>query len=335
MQMTTFLPTRRTLAALAVLAAVFAVLAGARPAPSDIVSPVIILGPTTIANGVASVSGTVTTPWASSAQLTVNGQPLEVSSAGQFNGTANLNGDSALSLAVHNPGSGEVSTVNVPLTTNLVGPGGVVPPQVLSGLDQAALTITKPLGGFVSVGEKPITISGAVGDPNQLAGLSVNGIDALSTLKPDGTFSLAIPGTSKDVAVVLADKQGVSLETRNPLTRTAFVSATNALGVRIASVRFYAKHVRTTKRVRMIVTLKDRRGLRIRGAVVTVKSLRSGRIANRVRAKHSTKKGQAGFVLRLRSKAFGKRLALVVSAKTPRAKASKRSSIRLPRRAHR
>ena len=294
MKMTTILPTRRTLVALAILAAAFAVLAGARPAPSDIVSPVITLGPTTVANGVALVSGTVTTPWAASAQLTVNGQPLDVSSAGQFNGTANLAGDSALSLAVRNPTSGEVSTINVPLTSNLVGAGGVVPPQVLSGLDQAAATITKPLGGFVSVGDKPITVGGGVGNPDQLVGLSVNGIDALSTLKPNGTFSLAIPGTSKDVDVVLTDKQGVSLETTNPVagppssrrrTRSAYES------LRFASTPSTSGR---PKRVRMIVTVKDRRGLRIRGAVVTVKSLRSGSDCRSCPCQAQRKEGPGG-----------------------------------------
>jgi hypothetical protein len=332
MQMTTFRPARRALAALVVLASAFAVLASARPAPGDIVSPVIMLGPTTIAGGVASVSGTVTTPWASSAQLTVNGQPLEVRAAGQFAGTVNLGGQSTLSLAAGNPATGEVSTINVPLTTNLVGPGGLVPPQVLSGLEQAAVEITKPVGGFVSVGDEPIVIGGSVGDPDQLAGLTVNGVDALSTLSPNGTFTVPIPGTSKDVGVVLTDKQGVSLETSNPLSRSTYVSAANAVGARITSVRYFAKKVRTTRRVRVIVTVKDRRGMRIRGAKVTVKSVRAGRVAGRPRVKRSTKQGQAGFVLRLRSKAFGKRLVLVATARTPTAKAAKRTSIRLPRR---
>jgi hypothetical protein len=335
MQMTTIRPRRRTLVALVILASAFGALAGAGPAPGDVVSPVVRLGPTTVANGVASVSGTVTTPWASSAALTVNGQPLGVNAAGQFAETVNLNGQSALSLAVLNPASGEVSTLNVPLTTNLVGAGGVIPPQVLDGLEQAALTIAKPIGGFISVGGKPISISGSVGNSDQLVGLSVNGIDALSLLTPNGTFTLPIPGTTRDVSVVMTDKQGVSLETRYPASQATYVSARNALGIRIASIRYYAKRVRTTKRVRMIVTVKDRRGLRIRGAKITVKSVRSGRVANRLRTKKSTKKGQAGFVLRLRPKAFGKRLVLVATAKTPNAKASKRTSVRLPRRSGR
>lgn len=335
MQMTTFRPARRTLVALVVLASAFALLVGARPAPGDIVSPVIMLGPTTVANGVASVSGTVTTPWASSAQLAVNGQPLEVNAAGQFAGTVNLAGQSTLSLAADNPATGEVSIVNVPLTTNLVGAGGVIPPGVLSGLEQAAVAVTKPIGGFVSIGEKPIVIGGSVGDPDQLASLTVNGIDALSILAPNGTFTVPIPGTSKDVGVVLTDRQGVSLETSNPISRSTSVSAANAVGVRITSIRYYAKKVRTTKRVRMLITVKDRRGLRIRGAKVTVKSVRTGRVIGRARIKSTTRQGQASFVLRLRPKAFGKRLVLVATAKTPKAKASKRTSIRLPQRANR
>ena len=46
-------------------------------------------------------------------------------------------------------------------------------------------------------------------------------------------------------------------------------------------------------------------------------------------------KGQTAFILRLRKNAFGKRFVLVATAKTPKAKASRRSSVRLPRLANR
>jgi hypothetical protein len=326
---------RRTIVALAVLACALCALVAARPAPGDIVAPAVTLGPTTIANGTAIVSGTITSSDPSSSTLTVNGQPLGVTSDGTFAGTVDLSGQSNLSLAVSNPADGQVSTVTIPLTTNLVGSGGVVSPTALSGLEQAAATITEPVGGFVSVGGEPISVGGSVGNRDQLAGLSVNGVDALSTLSPDGTFSTRVPGTSREVTVLMTDKQGVSLEQRYPAAAPAHVSAANAVGIRIASVRYYTKAVKTKQRLRMVVAVQDRRGLSVRGARVTVRTLRSARVVGGAKAKRSNKQGQAGFVLRLRPKAFGKRLVIITTVRTPTAKTSKRTSVRVPRRGSR
>jgi len=332
--MTSFPPNRRTLVALAALACALAALVGARAAPGDTVTPVVKLGPTTIVNGVAIVSGTIAAP-PSSATLTVNGHPLGVDAGGTFAGTIDLNGQSALTFAVHDPAAGATNTVTIPLTTNLVGLGGVISPEVLSGLEEAGASIARPSGGFISVDGRPISVVGDVVSRDGLAGLSVNGIDALSALDRNGTFVITVPGTSREVTVLMTDKQGVSLETRYPAAAVASPSAANAIGIRIASVRYYTKGVRATKRLRMVVTVKDRRGLLVRGARVTVRSVRSARVVGRAKIKRSNKKGQTGFVLRLRSKAFGKRLVILATAKTPTAKASKRTSIRVPRRAHR
>jgi hypothetical protein len=335
--MSTSLSARRTFIALALLASTAIALVGARPAPGELVAPVVALGPTTVLNGVATVSGTLAGTAPSSAQLTINGQPVGVNAAGQFLAIVNLNGQSALTLGVRNPVTGEVTTLNVPLTSNLIGPGGVISPSVLSALEQAALAVTKPIGGFVSLGDdKPITVAGSVGNRDQLAGLSVNGVDALSAVRPDGSFAVPIPGTTREITVLMTDKQGVSQTTTYPVERTAqssttTVSAAQAVGVRITSVRFFAKKIKKTKRLRMVVTVKDRRGLKVRGAVINVVSTKGGRLARRAVAKRSNKAGQVGYVLRLRPKAFGKRLVLVTTAKTPKAKAAKRISVRLPR----
>lgn len=336
--MSTSLSPRRTLVALAVLAATAIALVGARPAPGDVVTPVVTLGPTTILNDLAIISGTVSATSPSSVQLTINGQPVGLNAAGAFATTVNLNGQSALTMAVRNPATGEVTTLNVPLTSNLIGPGGVISPTVLSALEEAVVAVTKPVGGFISVGDKPITVGGSVGDKDQLAGLSVNGIDALSTLNPNGGFSVPIPGTSREVTVLMTDKQGVSQTTTFPVSSGATqgasattVSAAQADGVRITSVRFFAKKIKSTKRIRMLVTVRDRLNRKIRGATITVASTKRGRLARRAGAKRSNKAGQVGYVLRLSPQAFGKRLVLVASAKTPKAKTAKRISVRLPR----
>jgi hypothetical protein len=323
--------TRRTLVALAATASAVVALVGASPAPGDIVAPLITLGPTAVVNGVATVSGTVTAPGPSSMQLSVNGQPFGVSAAGAFVGTVNLNGQSNLSLAVTNPADDQVSTVNIPLTTNLVGPAGVISPSVLSGLEQAALTVTKPIGGFVSIAGEPIMVTGGVGNRGQLVGLSINGTDAQSTMGPNGSFAVPIAGTNKEVFILMTDRQGVTLETRYPVASTAYVSAENAVGLRIASIRYSTKRIRSTKRLGIAVTVRDQRGLLVRGAKVAVRSTRPGRVANRTRVKSSSIRGKVAFTMRLRSKAFGKRFIVLATAKTPSARAAKRSSVRLPR----
>ena len=323
--------TRRTLLALAMTATAVVALVGATPAPADNVAPAITLGPTVVINGVATVSGTVTALQPTSVRLTVNGQLLQVSAAGAFFGTVGLNGQSTLSFTLTSP-TGEVSTIRIPLTANLIGPGGVISPGVLARLVQAAVTVTKPIGGFVSNAGKPILVIGGVGDPNQLLSLSINGIDVLSAIGPNGNFAIPVPGTNREVVILMVDRQGVALETRYAAASTAAsVSAENAVGLKIARVRYSAKRIRSTKRLGIVVTVRDRRGLLVRGAKVTVRSTSPRRVANRTRVKSSSTKGKVKFTMRLRPKAFGKRFVIVASAKTPTAKAAKRSSVRLPR----
>jgi hypothetical protein len=322
--------TRRSIVALAATASAVVALVGASPAPGDLVAPVITLGPTTVVNGFATVSGRVRAPEPSSTQLSVNGQPLELSAAGAFLGRVDLQGQRNLSLTLTNP-TGEVSTIKIPLTTNLVGLGGVIALNVLSGLERAAVTVTKPIGGFVSIAGEPIRVTVRVGNREQLVGLSINGTDVQPTMSPDGSFTVPIAGTNKEVSILMTDRQGVTLETRYPVASAAYVSAENAVGLRIASIRYSTKRIRSTKRLGIAVTVRDRRGLLVRGAKVAVRSTRPGRVANRTRVKSSSIRGKVAFTMRLRSRAFGRRFVVLATAKTPSARAAKRSSVRLPR----
>ena len=315
---------RRTLAGLAALASVGVALAGPAAASAQDVAPQVTLGPTTILNGLAVVSGTVDDP-SSGAQLTVNGQPLDVDAAGSFAGVANVNGQSSLSLALRNPGSGESSTVSIPLNSNLVGPGGLLSSEALTALEHAGVTLLKPLGGF---GETPIEIGGGIANGDQLASMSVNGVDALSTLKQGGSFAVPIPGTTRDISVLMTDKQGVSLDTTYRTSRS--VSATDAHGVQIAKIRYFAKGIKKTKRLRVVVTVRDRRNRLIHGAVVKLRSPRTDRILGRSFTKSTNLNGKVTFILRVRREAFGKRTRFVTTAQTPSAKVSKRTSVRLP-----
>ena len=69
----------------------------------------------------------------------------------------------------------------------------------------------------------------------------------------------------------------------------------------------------------------------IQGAKISVRSTKAGRLSHGPNVHLSGRKGRATFTLRLRQTAFGKRLIVVTVAKTPRAKATKKSSVSLPR----
>lgn len=324
---------RQRLAGLAALASISVALAAPGNAAAGGVGPKLKLGPTTILNGLAVVNGTVTEP-SSRVKLTVNGQPLGLNAAGSFTGVVNLNGESVLSLSLRNPATGTSSTTTIRLSSDLVGPGGVLSPEALAALEQAAVSILEPVGGFISVGGKPIEVLGEVANRDRLVGLSVNGIDALSALGPTGTFHVSVLGTTQQIVIVMTDTRGVSQETRYqvvPQSQSVSVSAQEAQGVRITKTRYFAKGIKTKRRLRMVVTVRDRRNLLIHGAVVTVRSARTGRIVGRTKIRSTNLNGKAKFVLRVRRAAFGKRNVFVTTAKTPHAKVMKRTTLRLPR----
>ena len=320
--------------------AALALLAFTTPsAESGDLSPAVSLGPITVANGAATVSGNIGVP-SSNVQLTVNGQPLSIDGAGNFSGAINLDGVSNLTFGLKNS-AGEVTSVTIPLNSNVVGPGGVIGPDVLAAIEKAAVSILKPLEGFKIQDQLPLKLEGAVADAGKLAALTVNGQDALGLLGTDRTFTMLLPGTTREVSVTATDHQGVSQTSTVPVLHASSmfatpmgksVAATGALGVKIAKIRYITKNVRRTKRLRMVVTIKDNRGLLIRGATVSVRSKYARRIARNPRAKKTNKVGQTAFLMKATNRTFGKRLLMITVAKTPKAKASKASSVRIPAR---
>jgi hypothetical protein len=303
----------------------------AQSAPAEVIGPAVVLGPTTVVNGVAIVSGSVGVT-NSNAAVTINGRSMDVDAVGHFAGVVDLGGQSSLTIGVVNPVTGKEATTTIPLTTDIVGPGGVISPTVLDNLERAAVELIEPAGGFVTDG-LPFTVGGNVGDPDSLSSLTVNGEDVLGSLDSNRSFSIQVPGTLKEIQLSATDRQG-TIQTFSVSTRAGkTVSAANAVGLRIAKVRYIVKNVNRTKRLRMIVTIKDSRGLLVRGASVRVRSARAMRLVGNPRVKKTNKVGQAAFLLRAHNLAFGKRLVMVTLAQTPKAKAKASSSVRLPRRA--
>ena len=320
------------------------ILATAAPsAPADAIKPLIVLGPTTVANGTVVISGSVGLP-SSSVQLTINGQPVSLDVQGRFAAIVNLNGQSKLTLVIRNLLSGDTVTTEVPVTGTLLGPGGLLASDVLSLLEHAGVQLEKPLGGFKVLDGLPLEIHGSVLDSNDLAGLEINGVDVLSLLGPGGGgFTVELPGTTKVIHITMVDRQGVSQNTTLPVEHVSTpagaaaapvgrsVNVRSAVGLRIASVRYRIRNVKRTKRLRVIVTVKDRRGLLVRNAAVGVRSARVRAITRNPRVKRTNRVGQSAFLLTVRNRSFGKRLVLRIVAKAPQAKTRKTSAVRLPR----
>jgi len=325
----------RRLSTLLASVACFA-LAVAGTTRADTATPVVALGPVTVANGIATLSGQVT-DHALASSLTINGQPVSVDASGQFSTSVNLNGQSSLSVSARDPATGQTVTTTIPLS--LAGTGGVIP-AVLDQLKAAGVSVTIPPGGLTTLDGQPVKVTGSVSDPSKLAKLTVNGQDILGQLGPGGTFSTQLPAGTKEVTIQSTDRQGVSqtetfgIQSASSTIQTSqgtSVSAAGALGLRIASVRYVLRGVQAKKRISMIVTVKDRRGYLVRDAIVTARAKSARSLRAGTNAKLSSKIGRATFVLRLRLARFGKRLFVIARAKTPSAQAHKTTSVRLPK----
>jgi hypothetical protein len=307
------------------LAVALAVVPYAVPASTP---PLVQLGPIAVADGTAVLAGTLS-PQAAGSTLTVNGHPLSVDASGAFAGSVDLNGSGSIALQLSDPVGGQ-TVFTIPLT--LAGLGGVIPTGVLDSVQQAGVSLLGPIAGDDG---SPLTLAGSVLDKTQLAGLTANGMDILGALGSDGSFSVQLPGTTKVVTLAATDTHGTTETIVSSVGHQTLSSSTtaaaSAMGVRIVKVRFYKQNVRSRHFMRMVVTVKDRRGLLIRGAKLSVRSTRPGRLSQRPKMHLSGRKGRATFTLRLGKAAFGKRLVVVTLAKTPKAKATKRSAVVVPR----
>lgn len=111
-----------------------------------------------------------------------------------------------------------------------------------------------------------------------------------------------------------------------------WVSASQAVGLRIVGVRRLTSGVRVTGRFGLVVTLRDTRGRLVRGGIVTI-----GRVPGSLSTIKNTysnftnKAGQARLVVPVTKSMFGKRLFIKISARTPKARAMALRSVVLPR----
>jgi hypothetical protein len=206
-----------------------------------------------------------------------------------------------------------------------------------------------------ALAEDPIVGIGPLGAGGTTASASAHDDPAASLCIGDDQLDLGLSGSSLVVpteAVCAASAGGTtsvtnstnSTNTSNSTnsssassssggsTAAGAVSAADAVGLRIVRVRTNLNRVRATKRFRLFVTLKDRRGLLVRGATVSV-----GRVPGRtataagVRVVKTNKAGTALVAVRVKRSQFGKRLFVRIAARTPNARAVAPRSVRLPK----
>jgi hypothetical protein len=301
--------------------------------------PTVTLGPISVLDGVAVVSGSLGGDSVAQAVLQINGRPVGVDASGDFWAVVDLDGETALVLSLVG-GEDETIVIRIPVTV-LLGNGGN---GVLDALTDAGISINVPPEGFqVFDGQMP-EVTGKVQDDEKLSRLTVNGRDVLHLLEPNGSFSVFPRSEStRQVTVVATDRSGVSQTSafRTTQVKTVIktvagksVSAAGAKGVTIAKVRFDKRRLVSKKRLGIVVLVKDKRGFLIRGAALRLKGMPLRYLVDGANCAGFTNRlGRATFGYRLHEKAFtgkARRLTIVVRANTPTASAKKKVMLKLP-----
>ncbi len=317
------------------LAALAVGLAGSQSAQA--LSAPVLIDSVTVGDDVVVVTGAV-----DSNVLEVNGQAIVVGDDGRFRAEVDLAADV---FVLHIPGSrSETVTIRIPIDVLLATGGN----GVLDDLLGAGISIDVPDEGFKVVdGQMPL-IEGRVLNDSNLASLEVNGHDVLRILGPSGLFTIApdsSTSTSRDtVTIVATDRSGVSQTSTFTTTRVTStiatragmsVAAAGARGIVIAKVAFDKRLLKPAKYLRLVVTVKDLRGYRIRGASLRLHAMPAKHIRNgTIRAAFTNRIGRAAFGYRLNPNAFtgqpGKVLVFAMQAATPTSGVNKRVILRLP-----
>jgi hypothetical protein len=317
------------------LATLAVALAGSRAAGA--LSVPVVIDAVTVGNGVAVVTGSV-----DSEVVKANGKAVVVADDGSFQAEVDLAADV---LALELLGApGEKITIRVPIDV-LLRTGGE---GVLDDLLAAGIAVDVPEGGFKIVdGQMPV-VEGEVLDKSSLASLTVNGQDVLRFVGPDGIFSFqpraSNTHTREAVTVVAADRSGVSQTTAFRTARVTSaiatragtsVSAAGARGIVIAKVALDQQRLRSGKVLRVVVTVKDRRGYLIRGAALRLRAMPAKHVTNSaLRTGFTNRSGRGQFAYKLKTSAFDGasvgHLTIATRAATPAASTSTKVTLRLP-----
>jgi Ca2+-binding RTX toxin-like protein len=181
-------------------AAVLALLVLAPAGRAQVLAPTLVLGPITVGpDGLVTVTGNVGGASLADATVSVNGQSFPVID-GQFVAQVRvLTDQNLLEIRLGN------DVIRIPLNLDLLGLS-----DPLQLLRDAGLSLLIPPGGLQIVDGLPLVIQGTLLDRSKIVEFKIAGIDVLSLLNPDGSFSVPVPGSTETVDVSVTDTRGVS-----------------------------------------------------------------------------------------------------------------------------
>ena len=125
---------------------------------------------------------------------------------------------------------------------------------------------------------------------------------------------------------------GTGTTTGNRASTATTVAAANAVGLRIVAVRKQMKNVSLLRNFRLLVSIRDTRGLLVRGAIVSAGRVPGSQATiSGLHAGFSNKRGLATILVPVTKQMFGKKLFVKIAARTPKARAVALRSVSLPR----
>ncbi len=171
--------------------------------------------------------------------------------------------------------------------------------------------------------------------------MQIAGGSAQVVSSSDGSLVVrqAVASSSHDVEIAVTDTKGVMQVSTFPVKRltsvirigrASSVTAAGARGLRVSALRFVTAGVTGRHRVRLQVTLRDRRNYLVRDAVVVVRGIAHRTTIAGQFATITNSRGTATFTLPVTSRLLGKRLYVEVYARIPAASVRVRASIGLP-----
>jgi hypothetical protein len=170
-----------------------------------------------------------------------------------------------------------------------------------------------------------------IGDDQLDLGLSGLVLPTQAVCAASGGGSTTVSGSSTSSTTSTSSNSNTS-SSSNTSAAAGSVSAAQAVGLRIVRVGTDLHRVRATKSFRVFVTVKDRRGLLVRGATVSVGRVPGrGTTAAGVRAARSGPAGIARIAIRVKRPQFGKRVFVRIAARTPKARVVVQRSVVLPK----
>ncbi len=196
--------------------------------------------------------------------------------------------------------------------------------------------------GVVQVADRSCTATSGSGAPTTAAAPSASGSDGGGGGTTTNT-SQATPGNrssttiSRQAANSSSARSGKSSMSSNGTSSTArSVWAGKARGLRITHVRSKVVQLKPGKRLRVLVTLRDRQRRAVRSGIVSIGALVGAKSTlPHLRVGFTNKKGQVTFLVPVTTSMFGQRVLFRVGARTPSARALKLGTVLVPKqRAH-